>query len=264
MVAVQLMSHESTWDSRSSNVWFPYIRNYGYYDPVMAGSIDGTDDAPHDRAIVRALSARYKPNHRNLLSTDPKAVLFLGRLPYTADCKMIRHALQKISRGKSSSQSSGRSKHHHSQKKGHAFTDPQVSRRSRSPFAASSIPHLHATRDPCEDVDDGIWPKIRLVRNLVTGFPCGYGFAYFRSHDEADHVLQKWLQKVRSHTDKRNQNLGGLDIPGGEKVILEPAFSETLPGWKPRRLGGGLGGRKEAGQLRFGGVARPFRRPFNM
>ncbi|KAL5971189.1 U11/U12 small nuclear ribonucleoprotein 35 kDa protein [Taenia solium] len=37
---------------------------------------------------------------------------------------------------------------------------------------------------------------------------------------------------------------------------------ESLPGWKPRRLGGGLGGMKESGQLRFGGIARPFRRPF--
>ncbi|VDO01608.1 unnamed protein product [Rodentolepis nana] len=44
-------------------------------------------------------------------------------------------------------------------------------------------------------------------------------------------------------------------------MILEPCFSRTLPGWKPRRLGGGLGGFKESGQLRFGGIARPFRRP---
>lgn len=34
-----------------------------------------------------------------------------------------------------------------------------------------------------------------------------------------------------------------------------------LPGWIPRRLGGGLGGKKESGQLRFGGVERPFRKP---
>jgi hypothetical protein len=34
-------------------------------------------------------------------------------------------------------------------------------------------------------------------------------------------------------------------------------------GWKPRRLGGGLGGRKESGQLRFGGRDRPFHIPAN-
>ena len=42
---------------------------------------------------------------------------------------------------------------------------------------------------------------------------------------------------------------------------MEPSLSRSLPGWKPRRLGGGLGGYKESGQLRFGGIARPFRRP---
>ncbi|KAK8969972.1 hypothetical protein KSP40_PGU003108 [Platanthera guangdongensis] len=34
-----------------------------------------------------------------------------------------------------------------------------------------------------------------------------------------------------------------------------------MPGWIPRRLGGGLGGKKESGQLRFGGRERPFRAP---
>lgn len=50
-------------------------------------------------------------------------------------------------------------------------------------------------------------------------------------------------------------------------------YERILPGWKPRRygncfckvliifLGGGFGGRKESGQLRFGGVARPFKKP---
>lgn len=30
------------------------------------------------------------------------------------------------------------------------------------------------------------------------------------------------------------------------------------------RLGGGLGGKKESGQLRFGGRDRPFRKPINL
>lgn len=38
----------------------------------------------------------------------------------------------------------------------------------------------------------------------------------------------------------------------------------TLKGWKPRRLGGGFGGKKESGQLRFGGRARPFQRPYEI
>lgn len=34
-----------------------------------------------------------------------------------------------------------------------------------------------------------------------------------------------------------------------------------LKGWKPRRLGGGFAGKKESGQLRFGGRDRPFKKP---
>ncbi|KAJ4968306.1 hypothetical protein NE237_015007 [Protea cynaroides] len=34
-----------------------------------------------------------------------------------------------------------------------------------------------------------------------------------------------------------------------------------MAGWIPRRLGGGLGGKKESSQLRFGGRERPFRAP---
>ncbi|KAM3182026.1 hypothetical protein ACTXT7_013222 [Hymenolepis weldensis] len=64
--------------------------------------------------------------------------------------------------------------------------------------------------------------------------------------------------KIMFYHDKavimsQNQNNSTL------AMILEPCFSRTLPGWKPRRLGGGLGGFKESGQLRFGGIARPFR-----
>ena len=35
-------------------------------------------------------------------------------------------------------------------------------------------------------------------------------------------------------------------------------------GWVPRRLGGGFGGKKESGQLRFGGKDRPFRKPIKL
>lgn len=41
-------------------------------------------------------------------------------------------------------------------------------------------------------------------------------------------------------------------------------YFRTLKGWKPRRLGGGFGGKKESGQLRFGGRARPFQRPYEI
>ncbi|KAJ1410780.1 hypothetical protein SESBI_21588 [Sesbania bispinosa] len=34
-----------------------------------------------------------------------------------------------------------------------------------------------------------------------------------------------------------------------------------MPGWIPRRLGGGLSGKKESGQLQFGGREKSFRAP---
>ena len=40
--------------------WTPMTVDYGEYDPLRAGSIDGTDRVPHDRAIVRAMTANCK------------------------------------------------------------------------------------------------------------------------------------------------------------------------------------------------------------
>ena len=39
-------------------------------------------------------------------------------------------------------------------------------------------------------------------------------------------------------------------------IIFGVLFSRR--GWVPRRLGGGIGGNKNSGQLRFGGITRPF------
>ncbi|CAH0722104.1 unnamed protein product, partial [Brenthis ino] len=44
-------------------------------------------------------------------------------------------------------------------------------------------------------------------------------------------------------------------------IVTEREAERRLQGWKPRRLGGGLGGCKESGQLRFGCRDRPFRKP---
>ena len=38
--------------------WSPYAKEY---DPLKAGSIDGTDTEPHDKAISRAMQAHYEP-----------------------------------------------------------------------------------------------------------------------------------------------------------------------------------------------------------
>uniref|UniRef100_A0A7N4PN84 RRM domain-containing protein n=1 Tax=Sarcophilus harrisii TaxID=9305 RepID=A0A7N4PN84_SARHA len=57
------------------NEWMPIAKEY---DPLKAGSIDGTDEEPHDRAIWRAIRARYVPNKG--VSGDPYLTLFVGRL----------------------------------------------------------------------------------------------------------------------------------------------------------------------------------------
>lgn len=39
-----------------------YCTEVEKYDPIMVGSIDGTDEEPHDKGIIRASDAKYKPN----------------------------------------------------------------------------------------------------------------------------------------------------------------------------------------------------------
>jgi U11/U12 small nuclear ribonucleoprotein SNRNP35 len=45
----------------------------------------------------------------------------------------------------------------------------------------------------------------------------------------------------------------------GKTVIVDYNRSRLMADWVPRRMGGGLGGRKTSGQLRFGGRTNPFR-----
>ena len=77
--------------------WTPLAVDYGEYDPLRAGSIDGTDTSPHDRGIIRAVRANCKtfidpPNSQGRLSlhaldkplknvgSDPDCTLFVGRI----------------------------------------------------------------------------------------------------------------------------------------------------------------------------------------
>lgn len=50
----------------------------------------------------------------------------------------------------------------------------------------------------------------------------------------------------------------------GSEIIVEKEVERIMRGWKPRRLGGGFGGRKESGQLRFGCRERPFKKPISI
>lgn len=52
-------------------------------------------------------------------------------------------------------------------------------------------------------------------------------------------------------------------VVDGMEIIVDCEHERRLKGWRPRRLGGGFGGQKESGQLRFGCKTRPFQRPYD-
>ena len=143
---------------------------WGFYDPQMSGSIDGTDLLPHDRAITRAYQSKYKPPHRS-------SSLFIGHIPPSC-----------------------------------------------------------TEKDLAQIFPDAI--RINLIRDIVTRESKGYAF-------------------VDGPIDRKKEYKFN-----GHLLFIEDVASKKLFGWKPRRCGGGLGGKKESGQLRFGGTSRPFKQPF--
>ncbi|KAI4353110.1 hypothetical protein L6164_002083 [Bauhinia variegata] len=87
--------------------------------------------------------------------------------------------------------------------------------------------------------------NLRLVRDIVTGASRGYAFVEYETEKEMR----------RAYKDAHHSVIDDCEI------IVDYNRQQLMPGWIPRRLGGGLGGRKESGQLRFGGRERPFRAP---
>ncbi|XP_061458928.1 U11/U12 small nuclear ribonucleoprotein 35 kDa protein [Rhineura floridana] len=167
------------------NEWAPIAKEY---DPLKAGSIDGTDQEPHDRAVWRAMLAHYVPNKD--VSGDPHLTLFVARL----NLQTTEHKLKEV-------------------------------------FSRY-----------------GDIRKIRLVRDLVTGFSKGYAFIEYKE----ERAL------VKAHRDANKL------IIDQREIFVDFELERTLKGWIPRRLGGGFGGKKESGQLRFGGRDRPFRKPIHL
>jgi hypothetical protein len=168
--------------SSSSSSDYKYAAEYGQYDPVMAGSIDGTDDRAHDRAVLRALAVSYTPN--KAVRGDSERTIFVGRLSYETSEADVRHLFDRY----------------------------------------------------------GTLRNVRLVRDIVTGFSRGYAFVEFKHRSDAH----------KAHKETRYARLNGREI------IVEFEHERALAGWVPRRLGGGLGGYKQSGQLRFGGRYKPW------
>lgn len=89
--------------------------------------------------------------------------------------------------------------------------------------------------------------NLRLVRDFVTGISKQYAFIEYDSSSSAQDAIHDMDQRYIDETE----------------IIVDFEHERRLKGWKPRRLGGGFGGQKESGQLRFGCRARPFQRPFD-
>ncbi|EFJ32684.1 hypothetical protein SELMODRAFT_407718 [Selaginella moellendorffii] len=87
--------------------------------------------------------------------------------------------------------------------------------------------------------------SICVSRNAVTGASRGYAFVEFENEKDFLHAYEA------AHN---------ITIDGNQ-IIVDYNRQQLMRGWIPRRLGGGLGGKKESGQLRFGGRDRPFRAP---
>ncbi|XP_043711694.1 U11/U12 small nuclear ribonucleoprotein 35 kDa protein [Telopea speciosissima] len=87
--------------------------------------------------------------------------------------------------------------------------------------------------------------NMRLVRDIVTGASRRYAFVEYETEKEMRHAYEDAHHSI-------------ID---GSEIIVDYNRQQLMPGWIPRRLGGGLGGLKESGQLRFGGRERPFKAP---
>ncbi|KAI9140638.1 hypothetical protein BKA69DRAFT_1079004 [Paraphysoderma sedebokerense] len=83
---------------------------------------------------------------------------------------------------------------------------------------------------------------------IVTGEPKGYGFIEFSEETACISAYQR----------------ANRALLGSKTILVDYERSRCMKGWVPRRLGGGLSGRKESGQLRFGGRDKPFKRPLNL
>lgn len=90
--------------------------------------------------------------------------------------------------------------------------------------------------------------RFRLVKDIVTGMPKGYAFIEYEQESSAEDAY-------------REANKMNLD---GNIIFVDFECERLLKGWKPRRLGGGFCGKKESGQLRFGGRDRPFKKPISL
>ena len=110
--------------------------------------------------------------------------------------------------------------------------------------------NLKTTKDTIRETFSkyGRIKRLRLVKDIITGYSKGYAFVEFELETDAEEAYQ------RAHKTSIDCNV----------IFIDFECERLLKGWKPRRLGGGFGGKKESGQLRFGCRDRPFIKPIQL
>ncbi|XP_061370276.1 U11/U12 small nuclear ribonucleoprotein 35 kDa protein-like isoform X4 [Gastrolobium bilobum] len=83
------------------------------------------------------------------------------------------------------------------------------------------------------------------MSRTLTRASCGYAFV--------EYEIEREMR--RAYMDAHHSFIDDCEI------IVDYNRQQLMPGWIPRRLGGGLSGKKESGQLLFGGREKPFRAP---
>lgn len=92
----------------------------------------------------------------------------------------------------------------------------------------------------------GSLASLSLVRHVVTGESQRYAFLEFAHRYEARRAFVRYTQEL---------NRSWLR---GKRVLVDWERGRNQQDWRPRRVGGGLGGYRNSGQIRFGG--RDYRR----
>nr|GEX51894.1 PTI1-like tyrosine-protein kinase 3 isoform X2 [Tanacetum cinerariifolium] len=250
------------------------------YHPIQAGSIDGTDILPHDNAVYRALLC----SSANLYDQfgDVKVIggeeggyttVFVGRLNRTTNEDTLRKAMSKYGTVKNL-----RLVRHivTGASQGYAFVEYESEREMRRAYEKAH----HSIIDDSEIIVDYNrqqlmpgWIPRRLgwiPRRLGGGLggKKESGQLRFGGRERpfraplVEEDFQTTCHDLRSHHHPEGKNVTRTGKTNIAAEVLADVIEDQAAGITYMRKGrGGLGGKKESGQLRFGGRERPFRAP---
>ncbi|KAL3643105.1 hypothetical protein CASFOL_013920 [Castilleja foliolosa] len=247
------------------------------YHPIQAGSIDGTDILPHDNAVYRALlcsnAALYDSFGDPKVNGDPYCTLFVARLSHLTtedtlakamkkygmikNLRLVRHIVTGASRGYAFVEFETEKEMRRAYKKD-LNSDLELME-SHYYYRCSLCRGTHGNGICIVPLFEEISNKKLLIFGDMTYQLCGiYHHKGSMTELESEYVHFSSASCYRTGIDAHHTFIDDSEI------IVDYNRQHLMPGWIPRRLGGGLGGKKESGQLRFGGRERPFRAPLYM